>query len=282
MKLAYFILIVIVIYAIASQIKVVHVDSLPDDHRQELNDRKTVRSMLVNNYIKESKPQMDSKPKSSIQLEDDRLNGLLDKYSSEQFQSTDYKRNHQDLTGGLPILPNASNLLYLIRSEYVDDQYKFNTPNLPVTTRNNGMRNPTDGKYLKFIKRDIDGWNELFYKYFQSNKKYLLVREIRILFVRETEDEFFITVNVSMLYRDRTIHFQLTYYGQKLRSDDFLNDPVDEFNLQLVDIKPIPRGDFEVTYEPSDLNGLSQPYMSMADQMKYVDRIRRMHQTEGD
>lgn len=271
MKLAYFVIIIIVIYVIVSQIKVVHINTLPDNHQKELSDRSKVRSMLVNNYIKEEKPKH--------QFEEDRLIGLLDKYSSEQFQSTDYKTNYQDLSGGIPELPNASNLMFLIKSEFVDDQYKFNTPNLPATTRNNGMTKPIDGKYLGFIRRDIDGWNVLFYKYFQSNKRYLIIKDIRILFVRETEDEFFITVNVSMMYRGRSIHFQLTYYGQKLKSDDFLNNPVDEYNLQLVDIKPIPRDDFYVTYEPRDL---SKPPMSMADQMKYVDRIRRLHQSEGD
>lgn len=276
MKLAYFIIIVIIIYAVASQIKVVHVDSLPTTHKQEVDKRSKIRSMLVSNYIKEDQPK-------SVQLSEDRLGGLLDKYSSEQFQSTDYRRNFQDFTGGVPELPNSSNLLYLIRSEYVDDQYKFNIANLPVTTRNNsGKPNSADRKYLKFISRDIDGWNELFYKYFQSTGKYLYTRDIKILFVRETEDEFFLTVNVSMLYLQRTIHFQLTYYGQKLRSDDIINEPVDEYNLQLVDIKPIPKSDFDVTFEPQDVAGESHPFMSMADQMKYVDRIRRMHQTEYD
>ena len=276
MKLAYFIIIVIIIYAVASQIKVVHVESLPAIHKQEVDKRSKIRSMLVNNNIKEENP-------SSKKLTEDKLEGLLDKYSSEQFQSTDYKRNRQDLTGGLPVLPNSSNLLYLIRSEYVDEQYKFNMANLPVTTRNNsGKPNATDRKYLKFIGRDIDGWNELFYKYFQSTGKYLHTRDIKILFIRETEDEFFLTVNVFMLYLKRTIHFQLTYYGQKLRSDDIINEPDDEYNLQLVDIKPIPKSDFDVTYEPRDVAESSHPFMSMADQMTYVDRIRRMHQNESD
>src|SRR5579872_1066022 len=142
MKLAYFVIIIIVIYIIASQIKVVHIDTLPNNHQKELEDRSKVRSMLINNYVK------DEKPNSKHQFEEDRLIGLLDKYSSEQFQSTDYKTNYQDLSGGIPELPNGSNLMFLIKSEFVDDQYKFNTPNLPVTTRNNGMTKPIDNKYL--------------------------------------------------------------------------------------------------------------------------------------
>jgi hypothetical protein len=116
-----------------------------------------------------------------IKVNDNKLIGLNNKYSSEQFQSTDYKSNHLDFSGGDPILPNASNLLFLIKSEYVDDQYKFNISNKPVTTRTSNRNTiEQDNKYLHKIKRNIDGWNELFYKYFQTNNKLLSVKELKI------------------------------------------------------------------------------------------------------
>lgn len=286
MKLIYFIVIVIVIYVVASQIKVIHFEKLPTEQKQEVNNRSKVRSMLMNNYIKEpiNGTNLRSTISPSAKFLDNKLIGLSNKYSSEQFQSTDYTRNNQDLTGGSIILPNASNLLFLIKSEYVDDQYKFNIATQPVTTRNSNRTTMIqDKKYLRQIKKDMEGWNELFYKYFQTNQKLLAVRELKPIFVTETTNEFVIKLSASVIYLSRPTHFQLTYYGQIEKSNEFLNNfgPADTYILQLVDIRPIPKNDFDII--PAAFNGSDNgPFMSMQEQMKYVDRVNRMHKNDQD
>jgi len=291
MKLIYFIVIILVIYFIASQIRVIHIDKLSPEKKTELNNRSKARSMLIQNYIKEENvDNAGSISKSGFQFPDNRLVGLTDKYSSEQFQSTNYKRNFQDLTGGYIELPNASNLLFLIESEYIDDQYAFgdgqyvfNITNQPVTTRNpNRHTIDQDAKYLKHIKKDIESWNELFYKYFQINDQMIFVRELKPQFIMETTNEFVIQLMASIIYRRKSLHFNMTYYGQIDRADDFLNGMTDVYTLQLINIKPIPKSDFDLVPKPFDRTEEEGPFISMKDQMKYVDRINRMHRDAGN
>lgn len=307
MKLIYFLIILIAIYLIATQIKVTHVNSLPNPQKRELKERFRFRKLL-DNYVKtepevdfdadvngssgndlndfspnESKMESESKPnllqpKPRATFQDNRMIGYTDKYSSEQFQSTNYKHNFYDFSGGNIELPNANNLYILIKSEYVDDQYRFNVSGQPVTTRYPSKSlDHLDRKYIKHIRRDIEAWNELFYKYYQTNKQHIQVRGIKPIFVMETLNEFIIKVNVSLLYLGRSMHFQLLYYGQIERTDDFLDGSVDKYILQLVEIKPITKSEFDTQTMP---NESPSPFMSMNEQMEYVDRINQMHKDE--
>jgi hypothetical protein len=298
MKLIYFLIIIVIIYVVATQLKVFHVDTLPDKQRDEINHKSKLKSILMTNHVKDSpsnkhspsnRPSKgclsDKQPtKKHYTMEDNRLIGYTDKYASEQFQSTDYKRNYWDLSGGKIEFPNASNLLFLIQSEYMDNQpnYKFNISNQPGTTRY-PSRNSSDldAKYIKYIKKNVEGWNELFYKYYQTNQKMLFVRDVKPVFIMETTNEFVIKVNVSLLYRQRTIHFQLTYYGQIERTDDFLNGGTDVYTLQLTEVMPIPKSDFEIQVRSMNENDTG-PFMTMEEQMQYVDRINQRHRDEID
>jgi len=265
-----------------------HVDTLPQKHKDEFKNRLQVKNMLTSNRIKHLPDNPSEKKSTMAILEDNKWVGYENKYSSEQFQSTDYKRNFQDLTGGKIQLPNASELLYLITSEYLDDeshhgtgQYRFNLANQPVTTRHpNKNQTPKDKKYMKAISRNIKGWNELFYKYYQMSGRPLTVKCIKLLFVMETENEFIVKVNASLLYLGKSIHFQITYYGQIDRSDDFLNGNTDVYVLQPVEIRPIPKSEFAVEPLPMNENESDGPFMTMNEQLQYVDRINKMHQDE--
>src|SRR5690606_12138421 len=88
-----------------------------------------------------------------------------DTSSDEYFTSSDYKRNYWDLSGGEIVLPNLSSLYQIVRSEYEDDQYKFNVANQPVTTRSpnrNTVRQ--DNVYLRYVRENVESWNEIFLK----------------------------------------------------------------------------------------------------------------------
>lgn len=55
MKLVIVIFIIIVVYLIGIQIKIVHVDSLSPENRKEIEERARVRSLLMENHIKKTK-----------------------------------------------------------------------------------------------------------------------------------------------------------------------------------------------------------------------------------
>jgi hypothetical protein len=288
MKLFYFLIVIAIIYFIATQIKVVHVDTLPNEHKTEVNNRSKIRSMLISNHLKDNKksknnsePETKSVPvkKPSFTMEDDRLVGYTDEFSSEQFNSQNYKHDYYDLSGNPRVFPNISNLVFLIKSEYADVDYRFNVPNQPVTMRYpNRNTSEQDAKYIKYIRRDIEQWNDLFKKYYQTDKKLIKINGIRLLFIRETTNDFVLTSNVSLSYLGKTLHCELTYYGQIERNDDFLNGATDMYTLQLVTIKPISKSEFNIQVEPND----EGPFMSMREQLDYVDRMNRIHQNEND
>ena len=261
-------------YLLAINIKFTHIDSLPDKHRNKIRAMTTLRSLFSDNKI----------------METDTSISLSDKYSAEQFNSRNYKHNYLDFSGDLPILPNISNLLYLIKSEYRDDQYKFNVANKPVNTTNS-VTNP---KILQEIIKNIKGWNDLFYKYYQSNKKYIKVVGIKPIYSMETEDELYVGVYISIIYINRSIHFIVTYYGKITHDFTFIDgDNGTRYLLQLVDIKPVPKEEFDTTlstYDKYDIslqnkkNGnmiWSDQFMSMDEQLDYVKKINDMHISEN-
>jgi hypothetical protein len=97
----------------------------------------------------------------------------------------------------------------------------------------------------------------------------------------ETLNEFVIKLYASLIYRKKSIHFLLTYYGQIDRSDDFLNGSSDVYTLQLIDIKPVPKNDFDI--QPVAINQVDDgPFMTMKEQLTYVDRINQIHLDEND
>lgn len=234
-----FIVIIIIIYLIVSNINIFHVDSLPEKHKNQLKKRVKLRSMLLNNHLKQ----------------------VVNKKSSD--------------------LPNAPSLIDLIRSEYVDPypQYVFNKPNLPMTTRYPHDKNdPIDQTYIKLIKGDITSWNLLFKKYYSTIKKFILIKNIKLITVQETETEFLLTANVSLTYLSKTLHLNLLYHGENIRSDDFLNGaPPIQHSLQLVRVIPIKKGEYD-----AEIKFKSDPFITMADQLSYVQQVNFLHQQELD
>lgn len=282
MKLIFFVIFIVILYLILSKLQILHVDSLPSDERSEAKARAEVKNLLVGNHIKK---------KSDKEILMNRLESNLERYSSEQFNSNDYTDNYWELAGNAPKskidgqinpagLPNASNLLELIRSEYQDDDYRFNLANLPVSTHvPNKNTMSEDRKFLRAIEKDIYSWNKLFQKYFSIENKLITVNELRGSFVQQTSDEFMIVLYASLMYLDKSIHFKLQYYGQILRNDEFLNNPTTEYPLQLVDIQPIRKAEFNNVPVASNLKE-DTPFLSMQDQLAYVDRINEFHLNE--
>lgn len=180
-KLIIFIIILLIIYFVITRIKLVHINTLPDEQRTELNNRSKIRSMLVHNHVKCS---------------DNSTNSL------ENFVETFLPKKNISI----------DKFIKIIKSENLDSKYNFNLPSLPVTYQYPDSSNKKlFEKYSQHIRKDIDGWKE--YSNFKLTK-------IRPILIKKTENEFIITLNVE-INLGKTYYLQLCYYGCVSRSDDF-------------------------------------------------------------
>jgi hypothetical protein len=258
---------------LAKNIKVVHSSELPSVEKKEVQNRQKIRSLLTTNHVKSIEP-TQATIDQPIQIENFSL--LDDKPNDFLFDSGPVYQSN---------FPNARKLLSMIKSEFLEERYIFNIANLPVTTRySNHNSKRLDNKYEKYIKNSISEWNELFNNSDMSNN-ILSIKKIKLLFIKETENEFVVIGNVQLLYQNKTLHLQITYYGKINKNDDFINDGIDTCSLQLVNIKPISKTEFDnsthsLNKRNSILESHSGPFISMEEQMAYVNRINKMHQNE--
>lgn len=174
---------------------------------------------------------------------------------------------------------NPPNLIKVITSELVDSQYKFNLKALPVSTRYASTNSIcSDEKYLRHIRNNIRSWDKILKRYGMGIK---IIKLIPIL-ISETEDEFIIVVGVKLSYvknskRVGTIYnIELIYYGKIMRSDDFLNGGSDIYILQLTSMRTINWD--EDSYNRYNDHG---PFISMKEQLDYVEEVNQMHKNEG-
>jgi hypothetical protein len=277
MNLIYFLIILLIIYFVASQIQVTHITALPSANRQKI------------------------KPKTTDPIEINTRN--VDPYNTangrgisqaSSLDSRDYRINYYDLGKEYQgDLPDANGLILLIKNDYLDTFYKFNISNQPVITRNSG-NSPKDKKYLNEIKKDILSWNDIFEKYYGTHNKYIKVTGIKIINIKETESEFVTVVGVALSYRSKAIYLRLSYYGQVERTDDFLNGGRDTYLLQMFDLQQINRSDYQPEINPHEqANNFTSykqdrrpsywentPFSSMDEQLKYVQQVNQMHKNE--
>ena len=264
MKLLLFLVIIIIIYFVMTKINVIHVDSLPPKQRDELNHKNKIKNMLLTNYIMFDDEQQNYEPKKNKFQEN--FSQMIDKSKINLRK----KFNQQNQNYLMPL-----ELLNKIKSEYLDRRHQFNFANLPVTTRYpNKNTFDQDKKYLKHITNNINEWNYIF----GSNKKMIVLKDIKPIFIMETSDEFWIKANVQLLYQKKTLHLQLTYFGQIEKSDDFLNGGNDVYILQLVAMKPISKTEFDQTIKSANEN--TGEFMTMDEQLAYVDKINKIHNNE--
>lgn len=154
--------------------------------------------------------------------------------------------------------PDAQKILEMVRAKYLNPKYKFNLATQPETTRYpNENTKIIDKKYYQLIKKNIQEWN-----------KNLVLKKIKLIYINEIPDEFIIVSNIKFFYQNKALCLQVKYYGQ--------SDYSDEYNLQLVAIKPISKKEFDSTGHDE-----YEPFMSMNEQMEYVDKINKMHMEEA-
>lgn len=252
-KLILFLIIIAIIYFVASKTKVVHLNTLPSDERKELDKRSKMKLASKNHFRCK-----DHHVEKFTNLDDNRK---LYRHSVQN------RRNS---------FMDARKLLTLIRNEYLDTQYKFNIPNLPVTSRcpNNNTK-IIDREYVWRIRSNIENWNKILRK--NGSNNLIHVNDMRIIFIMETSNEFIINTIVALSYAGKTLHLKLSYYGHIERSDDFINGGEDVYSLQLTEIKPVSKSEYQ-KLNKSKIK--ANAFMTMSEQLEYVDKVNKMHANE--
>ncbi len=288
MKPIYFLFIVIAIYYIITKINVVHVNTLPFKQKKELRKRSKFRSMIVDNHVRCDNENESTKPaEEPVTFKENELLKYTDIYSASGKNTRDYKHDYFDFLSEPIELPGANDLYILLRSEYIDteyirNKYRFNITNQPVTSRYpNKYTISQDKKYLSKIKKDIRSWNNIFRKYYHTDKKLIDILDIKLIFITETDFEFVIQGMIKLSYKNKTMHFRINYYGQINKTDDFLNGGTNTYMLQLYNLQPISKSEFDSKIDAVNLEERT-PFMSMEDQMTYVDKINKTHQNKTD
>jgi hypothetical protein len=285
MKLIYFLLIVLAIYLLATSINVVHINSMPAEHQAELKEKSKIRSYLKNDNV-ECKSSTTAPPlQENFDFKENEYLKNSELYSAKEYNSPNYKHDYFDLESRPIILPTANDLFILIRSEFIDstyhnNKYKFNITGLPVTNRYpNKNTLKQDKKYVKKVTQQIDLWNNIFPRYYNTSDRLIQIKEIKPIFIMETDFEFVIQTLVRLLYRGKTMHFYVEYYGQINRTDDILNGVGDTYDLQLIGFKPVSKSEFDAQPFPTDREEPSA-FMPIAKQQEYAEKVNQMHRRE--
>ena len=100
-------------------------------------------------------------------------------------------------------------IIDIIKEEFLDSQYRFNIASQPVTTVPKNMYR----KYEPYIVDHIQTWNDLF------DEDLLEVIRYEILFVKKTEEEFYLDAIVMMRYLERSLHLQIKLFGKRVGDD---------------------------------------------------------------
>lgn len=243
MNIIIILIVIVIIYLFLKCTKVVHVDTLPPDKQKELNNKSKMRSLLLQNHIKN----INNVEAFSPTMSTDNIN-IKDK--------SNYK---------------SSFPLSLIKSRYLDNIYQFNIANLPVTRRYlSESPKRIDREYMIKIKMHI---NHMFTNCLHHNHR-IDLHTIQPYFILETEYDFIIKVAVDLTYHRKNINLLITYYGTIEQTDDILNGTSYVNKLQMIDI-------ITTKYLPQISNIKYNPFITMEEQLQYVKKINDLHVNES-
>lgn len=260
MKIVFFLIIIIIVYILALQIKVVHIKSLPEQDRNELKMKSKLKEIMYTNSIKSK-------------------NKLFNNYQNRYDLPVRVDLTNSD-TLDINDLPDVTNLIELIKNEFVDSDFKFNISNLPVTTQNCNKFTCKNDKYIvKNIREYILKWNELF-----DNNPIIKILEIKPIFIMKTEREFFVKSFVKLFYNNRSLHLEVVYYAESDKGDDYDSWSDTSYTLYLNSIRPILKADYVYSIEKIESIEKNNfgPFQSLSDQLKYVKKINEKHKNDFD
>lgn len=222
MKIIYFILILIFLYLLFTRVKVVHISEVPEN---KLAPIKVIPNNTAKNMLEEtSNNKINKIPQSINNTSNNTINKIPQLVSNAPIEPFKVQESNH----------NWNDILSLIKSDEMNDDYYFNLPNLPVMHRN--KTNSKDHAYTKLIRNNIKSWNNLF------NGDKIKIIELKIVNIKETEDEAIIIVLTHLSYGKKHIYLKLSYYIILNRLDDLFES--DRYHTQMIDIVQISENNY--------------------------------------
>ncbi len=170
---------------------------------------------------------------------------------------------------------NVCNLVNEINNKYSID-IEFNMANNPII----GQIDKNLNSYFLHIvnrklKNDICEWN---HKLFHNQNKIILSETI-ILNLIATMDEFMVELLGHIFIAKQDYYIKLCYYGKKISDVDFFSN--NNNNVYIVSMCNIEMSDDDTYLEAINRNNTkNNVFMSMSEQMEYVNKINIMHREE--
>ncbi|AFX92454.1 hypothetical protein CE11_00427 [Megavirus courdo11] len=169
---------------------------------------------------------------------------------------------------------NVCNLVSEINNKYSID-IEFNMANNPII----GQIDKNLNSYFLHIvnrklKNDICEWN---HKLFHNQNKIILSETI-ILNLIATMDEFMVELLGHIFIAKQDYYIKLCYHGKKISDIDFFSN---NNNTYIISMCNIEMSDDDTYLEAINRNNTkNNVFMSMSEQMEYVNKINIMHREE--
>ncbi len=184
MKLLIFIIILIIIYFVTTQIKVVHIDTLPKKQQLELSTRDKVRSMLVNNYVKCPDNKLRQTP-----------------VQKEKFQQSS---KHRFVT--------------IVKNYFLNTEYVFNPLNLVVDNHLYDPNSFRDEYIYNLIKQEIAIWCDLIPNNYRPQ---ISISPSKIL---STKNQFLVYVKMRVLDNKNSDYCRLLFFIELVNNNSTHQD----------------------------------------------------------
>ncbi|ANB50524.1 hypothetical protein [Powai lake megavirus] len=169
---------------------------------------------------------------------------------------------------------NIYDLINDINYKYSTD-VEFNMANSPIIGQIDKNLSLYISKMITHkLKKDINKWN---YNFFNDQNKIILSETI-ILNLIATIDEFMVELLGHFFIEKKDYFIKLCYHGKKNTDIDFFSNNNNTYIITMCDIE---MSDDDTYLEAINKNNTQDNvFMTMSEQMKYVNKINIMHREE--
>nr|AEX62895.1 hypothetical protein mv_R690 [Moumouvirus Monve] len=220
------------------------------------------------------------KPKNNVN--DNIDTNFYEKFKETKINSPDIYQNKKIYHTKKYIQPNISSnrikiskLVEIINKKYMRD--------IIFNPANNAIIQTQDNYYdifknvSKKLKRDVDSWNSQLIKSLFKTK--IEIIDMMPCLITQTSDEFIMEILVYAKIQYQNIYLKMVYYGSRNKNIDFFdNNTSNKYIIQFMKILLLTKETYQFFMENIEIN--KNPFMTMDEQMEYVNKINELHREE--
>ncbi|AVL94728.1 hypothetical protein ma342 [Moumouvirus australiensis] len=168
-----------------------------------------------------------------------------------------------------------SDLVKSINNNYSCDII-FNPANNPIIQTSDNFNDILKG-VSKRLKKDINFWNYKLLKFHFKTKINIL--DMIPYKINQTSNEFIMEIIIYTKIQCQDSFFKIIYYGSINKDLNFFsNDLSNKYIIQFVELSLLTKEMYQNMSQNIKLN--ENPFMTMNEQMEYVNKINKLHQEE--